>query len=209
MEFRIADTFTDSLVKLTGPEQKAVKTTAFDLQMNPANPGLKFHRLDRVKDPNFWSVRVNADIRLIVHKTYSSLMLCYVDHHDKAYSWAERRKLTIHPKTGAAQLVEVRELVKEIIVPRYVEEEQAAPVSPPLFSSVSDEELLSYGVPEEWLEDARLATEGTYSVWLSIYRLKQLKHYWNLQSVRHQLFRQWPRVMLIPLITRMPDGVSG
>jgi len=27
MEFRIADTFTDSLAKLTGEEQKAVKTT--------------------------------------------------------------------------------------------------------------------------------------------------------------------------------------
>ena len=33
-EFRIADTFTDSLAKLTGDEQKAVKTTAFDLQLN-------------------------------------------------------------------------------------------------------------------------------------------------------------------------------
>jgi hypothetical protein len=31
MEFRIADTFTDSLARLNGEEQKAVKTTAFDL----------------------------------------------------------------------------------------------------------------------------------------------------------------------------------
>jgi hypothetical protein len=38
MDFRIADTFTDSLARLTGDEQKAVKTTAFDLQMNPASP---------------------------------------------------------------------------------------------------------------------------------------------------------------------------
>ncbi len=30
MQFRIADTFTDSLAKPTGEEQKAVKTTAFD-----------------------------------------------------------------------------------------------------------------------------------------------------------------------------------
>ena len=109
MEFRIADTFTDSLARLTGDEQKAVKTTAFDLQMNPAHPGLQFHKLDKAKDKNFWSVRVNADIRLIVHKTQSSLLLCYVDHHDKAYSWAERRKLQTHPKTGAAQLVETVE----------------------------------------------------------------------------------------------------
>ena len=88
MQFRIADTFTDSLGRLTGDEQKSVKTTAFDLQVNPANPGMSFHKLDRAKDPNFWSVRVSSDIRLIVHKTATSLLLCYVDHHDQAYRWA-------------------------------------------------------------------------------------------------------------------------
>ena len=66
MEFRIADTFTDSLARLTGDEQKAVKTTAFDLQMNPANPGMQFHRVDRARDKNFWSVRASRDIRVIV-----------------------------------------------------------------------------------------------------------------------------------------------
>jgi hypothetical protein len=58
MDFRIADTFTDSLARLTGDEQKAVKTTAFDLQIDPASPGLSFHRLDKAKDKRFWSVRV-------------------------------------------------------------------------------------------------------------------------------------------------------
>lgn len=45
MEFRIADTFTDSLARLTGEEQKAVKTAAFDLQLNPAGPSMSFHKL--------------------------------------------------------------------------------------------------------------------------------------------------------------------
>ena len=121
MQFRIADTFTDSLARLTGEEQKAVKTTAFDLQMNPESPGMQFHRLDKAKDKNFWSVRVNDDLRIIVHKTDKSLLLCYADHHDPAYRWAERRKLEIHPKTGAAQLVEVRERVQEIIIPKFVD----------------------------------------------------------------------------------------
>jgi len=53
MNFRIADTFTDSLARLTGDEQKVVRTTAFDLQLNPANPGMSFHRLDRAKDHRF------------------------------------------------------------------------------------------------------------------------------------------------------------
>src|ERR1700730_17582687 len=119
MEFRLADTFTASLARLTGDEQKAVKTTAFDLQLNPASPGMKLHKLDKVKDKNFWSVRVSSDVRLIVHKTPASLLLCYVDHHDKAYDWAQRRKLETHPKTAAAQLVELREKVQEILVPTY------------------------------------------------------------------------------------------
>ena len=42
MKFRIADTFTESLARLTGDEQKTVKTTAFDLQLNPASPGPRF-----------------------------------------------------------------------------------------------------------------------------------------------------------------------
>ena len=124
--FLIADTFTDSLARLTGDEQKAVKTTAFDLQMDPTAPGLSFHKLERPKDKRFWSVRVSADIRLIVHRTDSSLLLCYVDHHDRAYAWAERRKLETHPTTGAAQFIEIRESVREIFVPAYVHAEPVA-----------------------------------------------------------------------------------
>ena len=159
MQFRIADTFTDSLAKLTGEEQKAVKTTAFDLQLNPANPGMQFHKLNAARDPNFWSVRVSRDIRLIVHRSASSLLLCYVDHHDKAYQWAERRKLETHPKTGAAQLVEIRERVQEIAVPTYVAEERQAPIKAALFENVSEEDLLEFGVPAEWLDDVRNADE--------------------------------------------------
>lgn len=161
MELRISDTFIDSLARLTGDEQKAVKTTAFDLQLNPANPGMSFHKLDKAKDKNFWSVRVGSDIRLIVHKTHGSLLLCYVDHHDKAYDWAERRKLETHPKTGAAQLVEIRETVQEILIPTYVEAPKPVPAKKPIFAKISDDELLNYGVPAEWMNDVRQATDDT------------------------------------------------
>ena len=166
VQFRIADTFTDSLAGLTGEEQKAVKTTAFDLQLNPANPGMSFHKLDKAKDKNFWSVRVSRDIRLIVHRSDESLLLCYVGHHDKAYEWAERRKLETHPKTGAAQLVEIRETVKEVLVPVYVQTETVTAPKPAvemksLFAEKSDDELLGYGVPAEWLMDVKKATEDT------------------------------------------------
>jgi hypothetical protein len=49
MEFRIADSFTDSLARLTGEEQKLVKTTVFDVQINQANPGVPLHKIGNPK----------------------------------------------------------------------------------------------------------------------------------------------------------------
>ena len=169
MEFLIADTFTASLARLTTAEQKAVKVTTFDLQTHPANPGIQMHKLDHARDPNFWSARVSADIRIIVHRTAASLLLCYVDHHDKAYAWAERRKLETHPKTGAAQLVELRERVQEVITPMFSPAQPAptastVPNKPKLFDQRSDDELLGYGVPPEWLADVRVADEDSLLV---------------------------------------------
>ncbi len=156
MEFRIAGTFFKSLATLANQEKKAAKIAAFELQSNPANPGLSFHKLDRLKDQSFCSVKVNRDIRIIVHKTGTSLMLCYVGHHDDAYAWASRRKIENHPKTGAAQLVEVRERIEEIPIRKPVAESK-----PVLFESISDDDLLEYGVPEEWLSDVRSVDEDS------------------------------------------------
>ncbi len=158
MPLIIADTFARSLGRLTGQEQAAVKQTAFDLQVNPSTPGLSFHRIEKSKDSDFWSVRVNRDIRIIVHKRGASLLLAYVDHHDDAYKWAETRRLAVHPRTGAAQIVQLRERVEEIVVRRVVEQ---VPEKPPLLAGESDDTLLDCGVPEDWLEELRKATEDS------------------------------------------------
>jgi mRNA-degrading endonuclease RelE of RelBE toxin-antitoxin system len=94
MKFCIADSFPKALAKLPAQEQKIVKTTVFDLQLDPSSPSLQFHRIDKSKDPNFWYVRVSRDVRIVVHKTSASFLICYVDHHNYAYKWAERRPET-------------------------------------------------------------------------------------------------------------------
>ncbi|MEX1303692.1 MAG: 3'-5' exonuclease [Rhodovibrionaceae bacterium] len=169
MNFRIADSFTDSLSRLSAQEQKAVKTTVFDLQADPSTPGLKLHRIDRSKDDRFWSLRVNRDLRIVVHKSASSMLLCHVAHHDDAYKWAERRRIEKHPKTGAAQIVEVRERVEEIApqgeqAPASVEErrdEREADYPRP-FASLSQDDILGVGVPEDWVQDIRQCSEDGF-----------------------------------------------
>lgn len=163
----IAQTFTDSLAKLTLDEQKQAKQTFVDIQLNPKNPGLQYHRIDRSRDKNFWSVRVNRDIRIIVHKMGSdggtTTMIAYVAHHDDAYYWAERRRIDIHPKTGAVQIVEVRELFEEAFKPAESLFEHAAQASEtPVLAGLKSAELLDIGVPEDWVDDLLSASEGQF-----------------------------------------------
>lgn len=168
MNFLIADTFTASFNRLSGQDQKAVKASVFDLQMDPSGNGLQLHRIGNSKDPNFWSARVNRDVRLIVHKTGESMLVAYVDHHDDAYAWAERRRIEAHPRTGAVQIVEVRERVEEVapperfdfVFPEAAPDAQPAETAP--FAGLDDEALLSVGVPEDWLADVRAATEDGF-----------------------------------------------
>jgi hypothetical protein len=172
VNFLISDTFTASFNRLSGLDQKAVKASVFDLQMDPAGNGLQLHRIDKSKDPNFWSARVNRDVRLIVHKNGESLLVAFVGHHDDAYAWAERRRIEAHPRTGAVQIVEVRERVEEIAPPVMFDfvlpeppkgkEEEAETVPSALFSSLDDDALLSIGVPADWLADVRAASEDGF-----------------------------------------------
>jgi len=156
MALLYASTFTDALAKLNGAEQKQVKLTAFDLQMDLRGNGLQMHRIE--KSPGFWSARVSGDIRIILYKEDETTLLAYVDHHDAAYRWAERKRLVTHERTGAMQFVEVPVIVAEapevVVTP--------APVAAPrlLFAALSDDQMLDVGVPRDWLEIARATPEG-------------------------------------------------
>jgi plasmid maintenance system killer protein len=155
MEFQIYPAFIDSLARLTAEEQKAAKIAALDLQINRAQPSLRFHRLEKLKARDFWSAWVNDDLRLIVHHAKSRLLFCYAGHHNRAYDWARGHKIETDPGTRAAKLVELPEAVQGIAVPDYVEGERPALPKSPLFAHITERELLSHGVPRQWLPDVR------------------------------------------------------
>lgn len=54
--------------------------------------------------------------------------------------------------------MEIRETVQEITIPKYLE---VAQPKLPLFAYVSEDMLLRYGVPEEWLADVRQVNEDS------------------------------------------------
>jgi hypothetical protein len=131
---------------LTSDEQKLCWDFLEKFQTNPRHPGISMERLNA--NSGFWSGRVSSDIRAILGKVDEHWMVLHIDHHDRAYSWAERRRLSTHQVTGSLQVVEVLE-------EREVRTVAGGGPTPGLFASRSDEYLLSLGVPSEWLPTIR------------------------------------------------------
>jgi UvrD-like helicase C-terminal domain/AAA domain len=162
MSLLYASTFAKSLDRLTAQEQKQVKVTTVDLMLDPTGNGLQLHRVEN--SDGFWTARVNSDIRIVLHKDGGTTLLAWVDHHEEAYRWAERRRLVQHERTGAMQLVEVVERTEERLV--YTERVDKAAEAAPVaihhpFASLSDDDLLNVGVPRDWLDAVRDADEAS------------------------------------------------
>jgi hypothetical protein len=153
------------LATLPAVVQGKVLKWAIRFQTDPTASGFNYEKIRAARDPHLRSVRIDGDWRGIVFVPPRSdlYVLLYVDHHDEAYRWAENRKLTINPVTGAMQIV----LVEEVSAPPA----PAAPAArqapdaidgrPRLFAAFSDTELLSLGAPADLLPRVRQITSET------------------------------------------------
>ncbi|HSV96536.1 MAG TPA: hypothetical protein VLM75_06310 [Spirochaetota bacterium] len=57
----------EDFIKTLGEEELRYLNRPVIERLNPASPGLRFHKLEKAEDKNFRPVRVNSDIRIIVH----------------------------------------------------------------------------------------------------------------------------------------------
>jgi superfamily I DNA/RNA helicase len=160
----LSQDFLLQMAKLPISVQSKVMKWAIQFQSDPTSPGINYEKVNRARDPNLKSVRLDRDWRGIVFKPSSGdvYVLLHVDHHDDAYRWAEQRKLTINPVTGAMQLVVVESITEQepinspVFVTRAEIGDGAVVVDKPLFAGFSDSELMSLGVPEDLLGSVRM-----------------------------------------------------
>ena len=148
----IAPQLFSALGRLTANEQARVIDFIKTFQANPANPGVSLERIGRTKSKGLWSGRITRDLRAILHKDGDTWAMLHADHHDAAYGWAERREIGRHSVTGALQIVEAVESVREV---ERVIEVLVEPDAPPIFEPHADDYLLSLGVPDGWLPTLR------------------------------------------------------
>lgn len=162
----LSNEFLLQLAKLPAKVHTKVMKWAIQFQADPKSPGINYENINGARDPNLKSVRLDGDWRGIVFKpsTGDVYVLLYVDHHDDAYRWAENRKLTINPVTGAMQMLTFESITEQ--VPEKTPSANEAAVdgavaqpavaaAPALFARLEDRELMSLGVPQELLSFVR------------------------------------------------------
>jgi len=166
IKIALGSDFLTAFSRLPEKQQKKVRRFLEDFSARPADSTHNYEKIQGAADPNLRSVRLDGDYRGIVLKpeTGNVYVLLWVDKHDNAYAWAERRTCSVHPTTGTMQVILTREAAAETaalpVAPRAVVAKvtPAAPVaSPPrpLFAALSDDDLASLSIPPSLLTHVR------------------------------------------------------
>jgi hypothetical protein len=155
--FRVAiyDGFLDAFARIPRAQQRKVNEFVRKFRENPTNPSINYESIAAFKDPNLRTVRIDQAYRAIVLKPEQGnvYVLLWVDHHDEAMAWAKHKQVSIHPATGALQL-----LSAEIVAVPVAPVVEAAP-PPALFAKIRDRELVRLGVPEAAIPQVRLLVD--------------------------------------------------
>lgn len=132
-------------------------------QTDPRSPGINYETIQGAKDKNFRSVRIDQGYRGIVFRAPKNnvFIWLHIDKHDDAYAWATSRRMSVNPVNGALTLTNVT-FVEETV------QRKAAPLPSqpdPVFTGLSDRDLMALGVPEEMIPVVRtIRSEGDLDV---------------------------------------------
>lgn len=144
--------FLDVFSKLPRHIQGKVNIFVEKFKKEPTSPGINYESING-RDSQLKSVRIDLSYRAIVFKPDkgNTYILLWVDNHDDAYKWAQRRVCKINPESGALQIIDIEEA-------NAIEAEISRgkiPQVPGRFDDISDKYLLRLGIPNELLGAVR------------------------------------------------------
>ena len=115
---------------------------------NPAGNGLNLESVEGSKDKSLKSLRLDQSYRAIAFETATDIMFVHVNAHDKAYRWAEGRRVKLDTTTNRIRIVEEVEKVQEVT---NVDDSPSG-----LFAAFKDKKLKSLGAADEAITIARM-----------------------------------------------------
>ncbi len=116
---------------------------------DPSSKGLNLETVEGARNSSIKSLRLDQSYRAIAFEVGEDIMFVHVNEHDKAYRWANGRRIKLDRGTNRIRVVKEIDTTTEIAT---------KPSKPSLFERKSDEVLRNLGVAEEALPIARRIT---------------------------------------------------
>ena len=114
---------------------------------NPSGNGLNLESVEASKDKSLKSLRLDQNYRAIAFETATDIMFVHVNAHDKAYRWAEGRRVKLDNASNRIRIVEEIEQAQESLD---VDDSPSR-----LFAAFKDKKLKSLGAADEAIAIAR------------------------------------------------------
>lgn len=142
--------YLDAFAALPTSIRKKAREFVEKFRRDPTSSAINYERIERARDPKVRSVRIDQSYRAIVVAPPAGdvFMLVWVDKHDEAYRWAERRVFEVNQR-GAVEIYEATELDPPL------ESAVEAPIRPGLLDDYADGDLTLIGVPRPLLPAVR------------------------------------------------------
>ena len=148
MRLFLSDSFFDKFTELPRNVQQNVRDFQKKFRQNSQSSAIHLESITQFKDSSLKTARVNQEYRAVVGALgQDNYMLLYVDKHDKAYRWAQNKKFVWNEHTQTCQIIPIDIQQEETYVEENGNSNDATAESP--FCDITDDQLLSIGVPEE------------------------------------------------------------
>ena len=148
MRLFLSDSFFDKFTELPRNVQQNVRDFQKKFRQNSQSSAIHLESITQFKDSSLKTARVNQEYRAVVGALgQDNYMLLYVDKHDKAYRWAQNKKFVWNEHTQTCQIITIDIQQEETYVEESGNSKDATAESP--FCDITDDQLLSIGVPEE------------------------------------------------------------
>ena len=148
MRLFLSDSFFDKFTELPRNVQQNVRDFQKKFRQNSQSSAIHLESITQFKDSSLKTARVNQEYRAVVGALgQDNYMLLYVDKHDKAYRWAQNKKFVWNEHTQTCQIIPIDIQQEETYVEESGNSNDATAESP--FCDITDDQLLSIGVPEE------------------------------------------------------------
>ena len=161
--------YLDAFSALPPNIRKKAREFVEKFRRDPTSSAINYEKIERAKDPKVRSVRIDQAYRAIVvaPPTGDVFMLVWVDKHDEAYRWAEKRVFEVNAR-GAVEVYEATEVLEPAQPNVPIMAETPTPRAG-LLDTFADDDLTLIGVPKPLLPALRaLHTQE---------ELDQLSHY--------------------------------